>query len=97
MLAETKETGRFSEGRSVGRKRQPQPPEIRRTLTGKLGARLASLADGKGLSADELGKRIGKSAATVRLYYSGRVVPPLDDWPALARALGVTVRDLLPE
>ena len=97
MTTATSNDRRLSEGRTVGRKRQPQPPEIRKTLAGQLGARLAVLAELRGLSADDLGKRIGKTAATVRLYYSGRVVPPLDDWPKLARALGVTVRELLPE
>ena len=82
---------------TVGRKRQPQPPEIRRTLAGKFGARLAALADTAGLDADQFGERVGKSGDTVRLYYAGRVVPPLNDWPKLARALNVRVRELLPE
>lgn len=81
----------------MGRKRQPQTPEIRRSLSGKIGARLSLLADSAGLSADEFGKRIGKTGDMVRIYYSGRSTPPVDDWPKIARALGVTVRELLPE
>lgn len=98
MTATAKHNGRLlKKGRLVGRKRQPQPPEIRRTLSGKVGARIASLADAAGLSADELGDKIGKTGDMVRLYYSGRSTPPLDDWPRIARALSVSVRELLPE
>lgn len=83
---------------TVGRKRQPQSAEIRKTLAGKVGARLAALADSAGLDADSLGDKIGKSGDTVRLYFAGKVVPPLNDWPKLAKAVGVpTVRELLPE
>jgi ribosome-binding protein aMBF1 (putative translation factor) len=81
----------------VGRKRQPQTPEIRRSLAGKLGARIAALADAAGIDADTLASKIGKTGDTVRLYYSGRVVPPLNDWPKIAKALGLSeVRELLP-
>lgn len=86
-----------SKGPLVGRKRQPQSPEIRKTFAGKVGARLSELAEAAGLSADEIGDKLGKSGDTVRLYYSGRVVPPLNDWPKLARILGVSARELLPE
>lgn len=81
----------------MGRKRQPQTPEIRKTLAGKFGARLAALADAAHLDADTLGDKLGKSGDTVRLYYAGRVVPPLNDWPKLAKALNVPLRELLPE
>ncbi len=88
---------RLLKGRPVGRKRQPQSPEIRRTLAGRFGARLSYLADTVGLTPDELGERIGKTGDMVRIYYAGRSTPPLDDWPKIARALKVTVRELLPE
>lgn len=97
MAATLDKTRRLLKGRLVGRKRQPQPPEIRRTLAGRFGVRLSYLADGAGLSADELAAKIGKTGDMVRIYYSGRSTPPLDDWPKIARALGVTVRELLPE
>lgn len=88
--------GGSTKGR-MGRKRQPQSDDIRKTLAGKFGVRLAALADAADLDADELGSKIGKSGDTIRLYFAGRVVPPLNDWPKLARALGVPVRELLPE
>lgn len=81
----------------MGRKRQPQPDEIRKTLAGKFGVRLAALAQAADLDADDLGDKIGKSGDTIRLYFAGRVVPPLNDWPKLARALKTPLRELLPE
>lgn len=89
--------GGSTKGLPVGRKRQPQTPEIRKTYAGKVGMRLSELADAAGLTADQVGSKLGKSGDTVRLYYAGRVVPPLNDWPKLARILGVSVRELLPE
>jgi hypothetical protein len=83
--------------RTVGRKRSPQSAEISKTLAGKLGVRLAALADAAGFDADALGKRIGKSGDMVRLYFAGRNTPPLNDWPKIAKALRVTVRELIPE
>ncbi len=86
------------QGRTVGRKRQPQPKEVRRTPAGKFGARLAALADAANLDADTLGKKIGKSGDTVRVYFAGRAVPHLNDWPKLAKALSLdSIKDLLPD
>lgn len=96
MTAATKMV-RSKKGPRVGRKRQPQSPEVRKTLTGKFGARLAALAEAANLDADTLGAKIGKSGDMVRLYYAGRNVPPLNDWPKLAKVLGVSLRDLIPE
>lgn len=82
----------------MGRKRQPQTKEISKTLAGKFGRRLAALAEAAHLDADQLGDKIGKSGDTVRLYFAGKTVPPLNDWPRLARAVGLaTTRELLPE
>ena len=97
MVAVAKQDRRFSKGRTVGRKRQPQPPEIRRSLAGRFGVRLSELATKANFDADQLAKKIGKTGDMVRLYYAGRSVPPLNDWPKLAKALGVEVRDLIPE
>lgn len=83
--------------RKVGRKRQPQSKDIARTYKGRFGQRLAALAETANLDADKLGGKIGKSGDTVRLYFAGRVAPPLDDFPAIAKALGVTVAKMMPE
>lgn len=82
---------------AVGRKRQPQSKSIARTYAGRFGARLASLCDGAGVSADELGERIGKSGDMVRRYFGGRSVPPLTDLPSIAKVLQVSVSDLMPD
>jgi ribosome-binding protein aMBF1 (putative translation factor) len=92
-----KKMGGSLKGRTVGRKRQPQPKEISRTPAGKFGARLSHLAEAANLTADELADKIGKTGDMVRIYYSGKSVPPLNDWPRIAKALGVSMRDLLPE
>lgn len=84
-------------GQKVGRKRQPQKAEVRKTYAGKVGLRLAELANRAGLSADDLGDKLGKSGDSVRLYFAGDASPKLNDWPKLAKILGVSVRDLLPE
>jgi ribosome-binding protein aMBF1 (putative translation factor) len=84
-------------GPKVGRKRQPQSKEVAKSLTGKFGANLAALAEQANLDADTLGDKIGRSGDMVRLYFAGRSVPPLNDWPKIAKALGVTLRELLPE
>lgn len=98
MAATAVQDRRLSTGsRNVGRKRQPQAPEIRRTLAGKFGARLLVLSEAANLDADALADKLGKTGDMVRIYYSGRSVPPLNDWPKIAKALGVTVRDLIPE
>lgn len=96
MPSATKVNG--SKGATVGRKRQPQSPEIRKTLAGKLGARLAELAEAAGMDADELGGKIGKSGDTVRLYYAGKASPHINEWPRIAKLFGLqNPRDLLPE
>jgi ribosome-binding protein aMBF1 (putative translation factor) len=97
MQAVARKMGGPPKGRTVGRKRQPQPPEIRKTLAGKFGKRLLELAENAGLDANELGAKIGKTPDMVRIYFGGRAVPHLNDWPKIARALGVNIRDLLPE
>lgn len=90
--------GDSTRGRTVGRKRQPQSPEIRKTLAGKFGRRLSELAEAAELDADSLGAKLGKSGDTIRLYFAGKTVPPLNDWPKLAKAVGVdSARELLPE
>ena len=85
-----------NKGPKVGRKRQPIPKALLKTPTGKFAVRLAALADAAGLDADDLADKIGKSGDTVRLYFTARAVPHLNDWPKIAAALGVKdYRDLL--
>jgi transcriptional regulator with XRE-family HTH domain len=81
----------------TGRPRQPQAPSVRRTYAGRLGRKLADLADARQITADDLAKAIGKSGDSVRLYFAGQATPHVNDWPRLAAALHVTIRELLPE
>ena len=85
-----------SQGPKVGRKRQPIPKDLLKTPSGKFAVRLAALMEAAGLDADSLGDKIGKSGDSVRLYLTARAVPHLDDWPKLAKAVGLAnYRELL--
>lgn len=82
----------------MGRKRQPQAKEVRRTLTGQVGARLEELAIAAGYSTPgQFAEAMNKTEEAVRHYYRGTRAPKLDEWPKIAKLLGVTVRELLPE
>lgn len=81
---------------SVGRKRQPQSKEIAKTLAGKFGARLKELSEAAHLDPESFAKKIGKSEVSVNLYFAGKVVPPINTWGKIAKALGVPLRELLP-
>lgn len=93
--ATAKMTG--SKGQQVGRGRKEQPPEVRRSFAAKFGKRLEFLAQAAGMNAKAFGEKLGKSDDMVRLYYAGTSVPHINDWPRIARILGVKVHDLLPE
>ena len=82
----------------MGRKRKPQDRTVRKTLSGKIGARLEAFAAAKGLTPAEFADKIGKTEDAVWAYYRGTRSPKLDDWPKIASALGLgSVREILPE
>lgn len=82
----------------MGRKRQPQAKDVRKTLTGRVGARLEELAVAAGYSTPaQFADALGKTEEAVRHYYRGTRAPKLDEWPKVAKLLGVSVRELLPE
>ncbi|MDE2470772.1 MAG: helix-turn-helix transcriptional regulator [Bradyrhizobium sp.] len=85
--------------RSVaGRKRQPMPKEIRRTPSGKFGARLEQLVNASGMNVKEFAAKIGKGEDSVWAYFKGKAVPHIDDWPKIAASLGLQdARELLPD
>jgi hypothetical protein len=85
-----------TKGRGMGRRRKEQPPEVRKSFAAKFGARLESLALAAGFDAKKFGGKLGKSDDMIRLYYAGTSVPHINDWPKIARVLGVQVADLLP-
>jgi hypothetical protein len=82
----------------VGRQRQPQAKEVRNTLTGKMGSRLEQLALSAGYDTpDKFAAAVGKTEEAIRHWYRGTRAPKLDEWPKIAKKLGVSVRELLPE
>jgi hypothetical protein len=82
----------------VGRKRGPQPKEVRHLPSGKFGSLLAAHAEKAKLSAKDLAVKIGKSEDTVWAYFRGKSVPHIDDWPKIAKALNLeSIRDLVPD
>jgi ribosome-binding protein aMBF1 (putative translation factor) len=98
MAATATKMARSKKVPKVGRKRQPIPKELLKTPSGKFAVRLSSLMEAAGLDAKELGAKIGKSSDTVHVYLAARAVPHLDDWPRIAKALGLSdYRDLLSE
>lgn len=96
-MATASKMARSKQVPKVGRKRQAQSKEISKSLAGKFGVRLLRLTEAAQLDAASLATKIGKSEISVNLYFAGKVVPPLNDWPKIAKALGVTLRELLPE
>ena len=82
----------------MGRQRQPQAKEVRRTLTGKVGARLEQLAVAAGYTTPgQFADALGKTEEAIRHWYRGTRAPKLDEWPKIAAKLGVSVREILPE
>jgi transcriptional regulator with XRE-family HTH domain len=82
------------------RKKKPGPPkgqkisDVKRTPVGQ---RLFHTRIARGLTQQELGKRIGLSKRMVAHYESDSATPPLDVLTSFADALGVTVSYLLGE
>lgn len=65
---------------------------------GLFGQHLANLVAQAGLSSSEFADKIGKTADTVTLYFSGRRLPKMRDYRVIAKALGLaSIRELLPD
>jgi transcriptional regulator with XRE-family HTH domain len=59
--------------------------------------RLFKLAEDSKLDNAAIAKKVGVSTVTVTKWLQGKNVPDLAYWPKLAKALGVTVRELPPQ
>jgi ribosome-binding protein aMBF1 (putative translation factor) len=95
-MATASKMARSKQVPKVGRKRQPIPKALLKTPSGKFAVRLQGLMEAAGLEADTLGEKIDKSSGTVYAYLSARAVPHIDDWPRIAKALGLSdYRELL--
>jgi transcriptional regulator with XRE-family HTH domain len=67
------------------------------TYSGRFAIRLRALRDKTGMSADEFAEKHGFARTTYYGWEIGTSVPPLDSFPKLAEALGVSVRTLMPK
>ena len=68
------------------------------TYTGRFAARLKMLRERTGMSVDELAEKSGISRTTLYNWESGTYKAVIDDpLIAIAKALGIKVRTLLPE
>jgi transcriptional regulator with XRE-family HTH domain len=76
-------------GRKLGPIVAPKSPR------GRFARRLRELADG--LTPAELAERLECTDDAARKYLTGKRVPDLNDWPKIAKALGLKYwQDLLP-
>ncbi|HRN29047.1 MAG TPA: helix-turn-helix domain-containing protein [Terrimesophilobacter sp.] len=60
-----------------------------------IGKRIRSLRTERGMTLEELGAAIGRAASQVSVLENGKREPRISDLTAVARALGVTIDDLL--
>ena len=67
------------------------------TYSGRFAARLRELRDKTGMSADEFAATHGFPSTTVYDWEIGRRTPSLEKFPEIAKALGVSVRNLIPK
>lgn len=87
---------------SVNMAARPKKASDLSTYSGRFAARLRAMREKAGLTVEEFGEAISAHgyAVAVRTIYaweSGRNDPPLDAFPAIAKAVNVKrIRDLLP-
>jgi ribosome-binding protein aMBF1 (putative translation factor) len=78
---------------SVGRKRAEPDTS---TYEGRFAARLGELLEARGLTPPQLADKLAKDKGVIYHWLAARYLPPLNDWPKLAKILRVEVSDLLP-
>lgn len=79
---------------SMGRK--PSDPQLD-SFAGRFAARIRELRVKRGKDADQIADILGVPLTTYRCWENGSRIPSVVVFPALAEALGVSVRSLLPE
>jgi transcriptional regulator with XRE-family HTH domain len=77
----------------------PRPRKVVDTnmYSGRFAVRLRQLRDKAGLTTRELSEQTGIPLSPIQSWDGGRKSPTIDNFPILAKALGVTVRTLLPK
>lgn len=78
-------------------RRHPRQDRERQVLRGRVAARVGELREQLGLSGRDFAKKLKLPASTYYTYESGAADIPLDILPKLAKALGVTIIDLMPQ
>lgn len=76
--------------------REPKPV-TKRTYTGKLARRLRELRTAKGISVTDLAKSVGVTPVAIYKWESAENQIDADKYPALAKALKVSVAEFFPE
>ncbi|MGC4002849.1 MAG: helix-turn-helix transcriptional regulator [Pirellulales bacterium] len=67
------------------RAKEPDP----KLPSGQWAIHLCALMEAKGTTATELAEAVGKGRATVFQWLRGDLIPSLDHWPTIAKALGL--------
>ena len=67
------------------------------TYVGKFAERLVMLREKKKMTIDELAEKSGIPKTTLFNWQGMKCAPTIDKFPQLAKALGVSVRYLMPE
>lgn len=86
--------GALNKGRTVGRKRKE--PDLKR-YSGRLAARLRSLRERSGKTAEEMADALKVPVSSYYTYENHTAIFPADLIPKAAEVLGVSVRTLVPQ
>lgn len=85
-------------GSLAGRKRTGPAEGIKKTPAAKFGMHLEQLVNGSGMTVAEFASKVKKSEQAVWSYFRGTRVPHINDWPRIAKALGLEeIRELVPQ
>ena len=98
MVAVASKTGRLAKGLSVGRNKTAKDLS---TFTGRVGHAMYLRRLGAGLSIEQFRAKLARhdchvSEATIYAWEAGTRPIPLNELPAIAKALRAKVHDLLP-
>lgn len=77
-----------NKGARVARPRSKEPNP--RTPSGQWSLYLAHLMERRGFTADSLAAELGRSRSIVFRWLRGDSIPPVDHWPLIAEALGLS-------
>ena len=67
------------------------------TYEGRFAARLKQLREKAGLTVEQLAEKSGIPKNTLWNWEGAKRIPQIDQFPQLAKSLGITVRTLMPQ